>query len=156
MKRRTALKQLAAGAAAVAVPAWAQPRALVIGQSAAFSGPAAQLGIQMNAGARLYFDQVNGGGGINGDQIELRTADDGHEPDRCKANTEKFIKGDAFALLGHVGTPTCAAALPLVNDAKIPSFGGFAVDFGTRDRVASSDVDLSMLTGGGKVRRRPS
>ena len=125
MKRRTALKQLAAGAAALAVPAWAQSRALVIGQSAAFSGPAAQLGIQMNAGARLYFDQLNAGGGINGHPIELRTADDGYEPDRCKANTEKFIKDDVFALLGYVGTPTCAAALPLVNDAKVPFFGPF-------------------------------
>ena len=33
------------------------------------------------------------------------------------------------------------------------SFGGFHVDFGPRDHVASSFVDLSMLTEDGKVRR---
>ena len=32
-------------------------------------------------------------------------------------------------------------------------FGGFMVDYSTRDHVASSYVDLSMLTGDGKVRR---
>jgi branched-chain amino acid transport system substrate-binding protein len=125
MLRRTLLKSSIAGTAALAMPALAQGRTLVIGQSAAFSGPAAQLGIQMNAGAKLWFDQVNASGGINGHQIELRTADDGYEPDRCKANTEKFIKDDVFALLGYVGTPTCAAALPLVNEERIPFFGPF-------------------------------
>ena len=64
-------------------------------------------------------------GGINGQTVELRTLDDGYEPERCKANTEKLIKEDVFALLGYVGTPTCVAALPLVNDAKIPFFGPF-------------------------------
>ncbi len=125
MLRRTLLKKSISGCAALALPAFAQARGLVIGQSAAFTGPAAQLGIQMNAGVKLWFDQVNAGGGINGHQLELRTADDGYEPDRCKANTEKFIKDDVFALLGYVGTPTCAAALPLVNEEKIPFFGPF-------------------------------
>jgi branched-chain amino acid transport system substrate-binding protein len=125
MLRRTLLKTSVAGTAALALPAFAQSRALIVGQSAAFTGPAAQLGIQMNAGAKLWFEQVNAAGGINGHTIELRTADDGYEPERCKANTEKFIKDDAFALLGYVGTPTCAAALPLVNEEKIPFFGPF-------------------------------
>ncbi|MEK8033659.1 ABC transporter substrate-binding protein [Ideonella sp. DXS29W] len=125
MLRRTLLKQSLASTAALAFPAIAQSRPLVIGQSAAFTGPAAQLGVQMNAGAKLWFDQVNANGGINGQQIELRTADDGYEPDRCKANTEKFIKDDVFALFGYVGTPTCAAALPLINQARMPLFAPF-------------------------------
>ena len=125
MLRRTLLKESIAGSAAIALPALAQLRGLVIGQSAAFTGPAAQLGIQMNAGAKLWFDQVNAAGGINGHQLELRTADDGYEPDRCKANTEKFIRDEVFALLGYVGTPTCAAALPLINEERIPFFGPF-------------------------------
>jgi branched-chain amino acid transport system substrate-binding protein len=125
MQRRTLLSRSVAGAAALALPAFAQARAIIIGQSAAFSGPAAQLGIQMNAGAKLWFDQLNANGGVNGHTIDLRTADDGYEPDRCKANTERFIREDAFALLGYVGTPTCAAALPLINDSKMPFFGPF-------------------------------
>jgi ABC-type branched-subunit amino acid transport system substrate-binding protein len=79
----------------------------------------------MNNGAKLFFNALNANGGVNGSSVELRTLDDGYEPERCKANTEKFIRDDVFALFGYVGTPTCLAALPLVVDAKIPFFGPF-------------------------------
>jgi branched-chain amino acid transport system substrate-binding protein len=125
MKRRTLLNHLAVGAATLGAPALAQTRALVLGQSAAFTGPAAQLGIQMHSGTKLFFDALNAGGGINGHNVELRTLDDGYEPERCKANTEKLIKDEVFALIGYVGTPTCVAALPLINEARIPFFGPF-------------------------------
>ena len=125
MKRRDAIKWFAGASAALALPALAQNNRIVLGQSAAFSGPAAQLGIQLNMGAKIYFDALNANGGVNGSSIELRTLDDGYEPDRCKANTEKFINDDVFGLFGYVGTPTCLAALPLVVDAKTPFFGPF-------------------------------
>jgi ABC-type branched-subunit amino acid transport system substrate-binding protein len=138
MNRRDAIRQFAAAGAALALPVWAQAKTLVLGQSAAFSGPAAQLGIQMNKGGKIYFDMVNAAGGINGQQIELRTLDDGYEPDRCKANTEKLIKDDVFALFGYVGTPTCLAALPLVNEAKMPFFGPFTGAEALRDPFSRS------------------
>jgi branched-chain amino acid transport system substrate-binding protein len=125
MNRRHALQRLAASSAVLALPALAQTNRIVLGQSAAFSGPAAQLGIQMNMGARIYFNALNAAGGINGASVELRTLDDGYEPERCKANTEKFIKDDVFGLFGYVGTPTCLAAMPLVLDSKLPFFGPF-------------------------------
>ena len=125
MKRRDAIKWLAGSSAALALPALAQNNRIVLGQSAAFSGPAAQLGIQLNMGAKIFFNALNASGGVNGSTVELRTLDDGYEPDRCKANTEKFIKDDVFALFGYVGTPTCLAALPQVVDSKIPFFGPF-------------------------------
>jgi len=135
MKRRTVLTRLAAAAgAAVAMPALAQfDRRIVLGQSAAFSGAAAQLGIQMNRGAKLCFDAVNAAGGIHGAQIELRTLDDMYEPDKCKANTEALIKDEVFALFGYVGTPTSLAALPLVNQHKVPFFGPFTGAEALRD-----------------------
>lgn len=124
MQRRHCLT----GLAALASPAWLQAqerRRIVLGQSVPLSGPAAQLGLQMQAGAQLFFETVNAAGGINGLPIELKTLDDGYEPDRCKANTEKFIAEDVFALFGYVGTPTSLAALPLVNLNKIPFFAPF-------------------------------
>ena len=133
MNRRDAIRQFAATSAALAFPALAEPARIVLGQSAAFSGPAAQLGIQMNKGARIYFDALNARGGINGQSVELRTLDDGYEPERCKANTEQLIKDEVFALFGYVGTPTCLAALPLVNAAKIPFFGPFTGAEALRD-----------------------
>ena len=100
-------------------------RSIVLGQSAPTTGPAAQLGLQMNQGARLHFDAVNAQGGINGQAIDLRLLDDGYEPDRCKANTEAFIRDEVFALFGYVGTPTTLAALPLANEHRLPLFGPF-------------------------------
>ena len=111
----------------------AQDSRIVLGQSAAFSGPSAQLGTQMHAGAQLFFEQLNAKGGVAGRQIEIRQADDGYEPDRCAANTEKLIKGDVFALLGYVGTPTSLAALPLATAAKVPFLMPFTGALGLRE-----------------------
>lgn len=98
---------------------------IVLGQSAAFTGPAAQLGVQFNQGARLFFDQLNAQGGVGKRMVEIRTLDDGYEPDRCAENTRKLIADDVFALFGYIGTPTSLAALPLFNQAKVPFFGPF-------------------------------
>lgn len=100
----------------------AQGDAVVLGQSAPLTGPAAQLGLQFQAGARLYFDQYNAQGRR---PIELRTLDDGYDPDRCAANTRRFIADDVFALFGYIGTPTSLAALPLATQARLPFFAPF-------------------------------
>ena len=99
---------------------------ILIGQSAALSGPAEQLGKQMRLGAQVYFDQVNQAGGINGRKIRLLSIDDGYEPDRAKANTAKLVnENNVFALFGYVGTPTSLAALPVFTEAKVPFVGPF-------------------------------
>ncbi len=102
------------------------PTAVVIGQSAAFSGPAAQLGIQMNVGAKAYFDLLNKQGGVHGRTIELKTRDDKYESNLAAENTKKFIEEDkVFALFAYIGTPTSAAALPIFTEAKVPFVGPF-------------------------------
>lgn len=99
---------------------------ILIGQSAALSGPAEQLGKQMALGAKVYFDHINQSGGIHGRKIRLLSLDDGYEPDRAKANTLKLINEEkVFALFGYVGTPTSLAALPIFTDEKVPFFGAF-------------------------------
>jgi len=103
----------------------AQADRIVLGQSAPFSGPSAQLGIQFNQGARLYFDQVNAQGGVNKRTIDLVHLDDGYEPERCAANTRKLVADDTMALFGYVGTPTCLAALPLATAARVPFIAPF-------------------------------
>jgi len=93
--------------------AWAQgvnDTEIVLGQSAALSGPAQQLGKDMREGALLYFEQVNAHGGVNGRHIVLKTLDDGYDSARAAANTRKLIEDErVFALFGYVGTPTSAA-----------------------------------------------
>lgn len=97
---------------------------IIIGQSAAFSGPSAALGTNVNAGAQAYFDKVNREGGIHGRRIKLMPLDDGYEADRAAKNTEKLIKQfKVFALFAYVGTPTSLAALPIFNENNVPFFG---------------------------------
>ncbi len=106
---------------------------IVLGQSAAFTGPAAQLGIQFNKGANVWFDQLNAQGGVGGKTIELRKMDDGYEPDRCAANTRKLIDDEVFALFGYIGTPTSLAAVPLAKKDQVPFFAPFTGAMGLRD-----------------------
>lgn len=102
------------------------PKTIVLGQSAAFTGPAAQLGIQMNAGTKAYFDHINAQGGVFGRKIELKTRDDRYEGTLCAENTKKFIEEDkVFALISYVGTPTTVAAMPIFTEAKVPLIGPF-------------------------------
>ena len=99
---------------------------ILIGQSAALSGPAQELGKEMKSGAEAYFDVINKSGGINGRKIKLISIDDGYEPDKAAANTKKLINDDkVLALFGYVGTPTSNASLPILTEAKVPFIGAF-------------------------------
>lgn len=131
---RRSFNGLIAGAAVLGAPALRAQSGnrLVLGQSAAFTGAAAQLGIQFHAGAKLYFDQLNAQGGVNQTQIELRQLDDGYEPDRCAENTRKLLADEVFALFGYIGTPTSVVALPLAIKAQTPFFAPFTGAMGLR------------------------
>jgi branched-chain amino acid transport system substrate-binding protein len=101
------------------------PTTILIGQSAAFTGPASELGNEMRAGANAYFRFVNANGGINGRKIEMRSLDDGYESERAAANTKKLIDDGVFLLFGYVGTPTSNAAKPIFTAARVPFVGPF-------------------------------
>lgn len=99
---------------------------IVLGQAAVFTGPAAQLGIQMRNGIKAYLDYVNEKGGVHGRKIQLVTEDDGYEAARAPVATKKLIEEHkVFALIGYVGTPTTVAAMPVFTQAKVPLVGPF-------------------------------
>jgi branched-chain amino acid transport system substrate-binding protein len=125
------IRTLVALAALSATTAFGQapgvyPDKIVLGQAAVFSGPAAQLGIQMRNGIRAYFDHVNATGGVNGRKLELVTEDDQYEAKVAPIATKKLIEEHkVFALLGYVGTPTGVAHVPVLTQAKVPLVGMF-------------------------------
>ncbi len=53
-----------------------------IGQFAAQTGPAAELGKRMQLGIQAHFAAVNAAGGINGRKLTLVSRDDGYEPEK--------------------------------------------------------------------------
>src|SRR3989344_2599030 len=51
-----------------------------VGQSAVFTGPAKDFGVDYKAGIALYFDKVNKAGGVLGRTLELVSHDDAYDP----------------------------------------------------------------------------
>ena len=99
---------------------------IVFGQSAAFKGPAAALGLGMRQGILAAFKEANAAGGVNGRKLELVSYNDGYEPNKAIENTKRLIQEDeVFALIGEVGTPTSKAAQPIATDAGVPFIGPF-------------------------------
>jgi len=129
------IKQLWAGCALLgtlvlapshAAEAGVHEREILVGQFAAQTGPAAELGKRMQLGMLAHFSAVNAAGGIHGRTIKLVSRDDGYEPDRAAAAVKALIEEDkVFALVGSVGTPTTLAAVPAINAAGIPLIGPF-------------------------------
>lgn len=76
LSRRTILKGLAAsGTTTVALPAIAQSRRLRIGALVPFSGGAAAIAHQMRIGIETAVAEINGTGGILGQQMEVAWRD---------------------------------------------------------------------------------
>lgn len=96
-----------------------------IGSCSAMSGPASFLGIQTQLGALTYFHLVNDAGGVNGRTIELKSRDDGYDPEQTTTCFNSLIKDDVFAMGMFVGTPTAAKYVPMAEAAKVPVVGLF-------------------------------
>ncbi|WP_348945654.1 ABC transporter substrate-binding protein [Chitinibacter sp. FCG-7] len=85
---------------------------ITIGQSVPTTGIAAETGKAMAMGASIYFNQVNGRGGVNGELINHLVRDDGGNPQTTVKNARDFIeKENATALISFYGTDNIAALL---------------------------------------------
>ena len=116
---------------------------ILFGQSAAFSGPAEQLGRDMRLGIEAAFAEANAGGGIHGRRLELLSRDDAYEPEAAIANTRRLIDEDAvFALIGAVGTPTSRSAAPVAEAAGVPYIAPFTGAEFLRSPQLASVVNL--------------
>ena len=121
--RPSLARRLAAGLCTLALAATAQAQ-LVIGQTAAFTGPVAAGVQETTAGAKLYFDAVNAAGGVHGKTLQLVSLDDKFDPKLSGENARKLVtEHKAIALFLSRGTPHTQAMLPVLNEFKIPLVG---------------------------------
>ena len=98
---------------------------ILFGQSAAFTGPAQELGSDLRLGIEAAFGEANERGGAHGRRLELRSLDDAYEPEGALANTRRLIEEGVFALIGAVGTPTSVVAVPIAAEAGVPYVAPF-------------------------------
>lgn len=100
---------------------------IVLGQAAALTGPAAELGLGMKVGLEAAFAEVNKTGGVKGRKLELKSVDDGYEPTRSIDVVKRLLTEDkVFSIIGTVGTPTAAAIQPIATNAGAPMIGAFS------------------------------
>jgi ABC-type branched-subunit amino acid transport system substrate-binding protein len=101
-------------------------REIRFGIAAPFSGASRELGRQMKLGIDTAFNRVNDTGGAEGRMLRLIAADDGYEPTRtADAMKQLYEKDQVFGIIGNVGTPTAAVAVPYALERRMLFFGAF-------------------------------
>jgi len=99
---------------------------IVFGQSAALSGEAQYLGVNMRLGILAAFQEINKRGGVYGRKLKLISLNDSYEPELAIKNTRALIKKHkVFSLIGGVGTPPSKAMMPIISETSIPYIGPF-------------------------------
>nr|CAD6617897.1 branched-chain amino acid ABC transporter substrate-binding protein [Rhizobium sp. TCK] len=104
-------RKLFAGATMLASLAFA-PLAhaeLVIGLIAPLTGPVAAYGEQVKNGAEVAVEEINKAGGINGEQVTLKIADDAGEPKQGVSAANQLV-GEGVRFV--VGPVTSGVAIP--------------------------------------------
>ena len=116
---------------------------VLFGQSTALSGPARELGANMQLGVLAAFQEVNEAGGVHGRTLDLVSLDDAYEPEAAIANTFQLIEDEGvFALIGAVGTPTSRSAVPVASDAHVPYVAPFTGAAFLRDTKWGNVINL--------------
>jgi len=102
-------------------------REVVLGMSAALSGPSGQLGRGMRTGIEAFIQAANASGGIAGYRLRLVALDDAYQAEPVKGNMMRLIdQENVLAVIGSVGTPGATVAVPIANERKTLLFGAFS------------------------------
>lgn len=131
MKRRHLLAQGAGLAAILASPALVRTAAaaspIVVGQSAALTGPQAGFGTAMRDGIQAALHIVNRSGGVNGRPVQLMSLDDQGDKAKTEANVE-LLNGNAkvVALTGFTTRPCSEAGAVMAAQEGIALVGAFS------------------------------
>ena len=136
---RAGLVAMCAGAALVA-QAW------TVGQVAPMSGAEASQGRAYAQGMRLYFDQVNKAGGVQGQSVELAVLDDVGHPEETVTKTRKLLsESKPVVLAGYFGNRNLSALLEskALDGSQIPLVGYQSTD----TRVLASPQMFSTRAG---------
>ncbi len=126
MRRRLVVAAVAA--LALAASAGARPTSdpgvtatsVLLGGTVPLTGEAAAFGT-VGAGAKAYFDYVNGKGGVLGRKISYRYYDDAYNPAQTVQMTRRLVEQDkVFAIFSSVGTANNLAIREYLNAQEVP------------------------------------
>lgn len=97
------------------------PETIKIGLVAPLTGSLASIGESSLGGALLAVDEINNSGGIFGKQIELVVEDDSCSANGAHAITKLITVDDVVAISGPDCSSSASAALPIAQDAGVPT-----------------------------------
>jgi len=93
-----------------------------IGVAAPFTGGLAAYGDNIKAGVNLKLKEINDGGGINGQKVELVWGDDLCQPKDAGVVGSKFAADKSIvAVIGHLCSSATLAAMPIYVRAGLPA-----------------------------------
>lgn len=119
-RRRIALASLAAGAAMLAAPGWAQSDVYKIGLISPLSGANARYGAFANKGANLAAKEINAAGGVLGKKIEFVPGDSQCVPSEGVSATKRMITFDRLPIIiGDICSSVTLAMQPLAEEAGV-------------------------------------
>lgn len=97
---------------------------IVLGMSAAFSGPNASTGEAQLRGAELAAAEINAAGGVLGRPLAIITRDNVHEQDKGVLQTRELIeKEGAVGILGSQGSFIAVAVADTLQELQTPWIG---------------------------------
>jgi branched-chain amino acid transport system substrate-binding protein len=92
-----------------------------IGAVLSVTGPASFLGDPEEKTLKIYVEELNAKGGINGRKIQLITYDDGGDASKARTFATRLVEEDkVVAMVGGSTTGTTMAMAPVFEDAQIP------------------------------------
>jgi branched-chain amino acid transport system substrate-binding protein len=101
---------------------------IVLGSVTPVSGPPSLLGKAHMLALKVWQEDVNARGGINGRKVEIRQDDDGYVPQRALQGVKRLNEVEnIFGLIGTSGSAMLQAMLPYINEQKIPTINAMAV-----------------------------
>jgi branched-chain amino acid transport system substrate-binding protein len=124
MKKRFALKLIAACALAMSATAGFAQDVIKIANIVELSGGGATAGTNFKNGVELAVKEINASGGILGKKIQTTTADTQSNPGVAKGLTQKAIDNDVFAIFGPVFSGSIMVSMAESRRAEVPNFTG--------------------------------
>lgn len=125
-------------AASIAVPSFVAAGAapIVLGQSAALTGPQAGFGTAMRDGLQAALASINKAGGVNGRPVSLLTLDDQGDKAKTETNVRALTEDQRVVGLTGFTTRPCAEAGALLaakdNIALVGAFSGTPLLYGDK------------------------
>jgi len=118
----------------VALPAWAEGPAIVVGAAVSETGALAPLAGDYRRGLLLWQDEVNGAGGLLGRHVELRLLDDESDARRSGELYAQLIGEKADLLIGPYGSAATLMAAAQTERAQRVLINGAGASLAVHQR----------------------